>query len=74
MIAKIDIDALKILERSRTNEVENRQKLKAASVNSRFCGLKKKSVLLLVHFWKFLKPNVTVNIIISLPTNNHKDA
>ena len=41
MPAKIDIDALKIFTKSRTNEIEYRQKLKTASLNSRFTGSKK---------------------------------
>ena len=41
MPAKIDIDALKNLKKSRTNETEYRQKTKPASLNSRFTGSKK---------------------------------
>ena len=41
MPAKIDIAALKILKKSRTNETEYRQKLKTACVNSRLTGSKK---------------------------------
>ena len=41
MPAKIDIDALKIFTKSRTNETEYRQKLKTASLSSRFTGSKK---------------------------------
>ena len=50
MDTKIDIDALNIFKKSRTNEAENRQKIKTASLNSRFPGSKKSSVLCLVHF------------------------
>ena len=32
------------------------KKLKTTSLNSRFTGSKKKSVLRLAHFWKSLKP------------------
>ena len=56
MPAEIDIDALKIFTKSRTNETEYRQKIKTASLNSRFTGSKRKSVLRLVHFRKILIP------------------
>ena len=49
MLAKIDIDALKIFKKSRTNETEYQQKIK----NSQFQDLpvlKKKNVLRLAHF------------------------
>ena len=36
MAAKIDIEALKIFTKSRTNEAENLQKIKTASLDSRF--------------------------------------
>ena len=41
MPAKIDIDALKVFTKSRTNETEYRQKIKTASLNSTFTGYKK---------------------------------
>ena len=41
MAAKNDIDALKISKKSRINEAEKGQKLKTASLNSRFTGSKK---------------------------------
>ena len=40
MAFKIDINALKILKKSRTNDAENRQKL-AANLNLGFINLKK---------------------------------
>ena len=72
MSAKIDIDALKLLKDQKQMRLNIGQKLKTASLNSRFTGFKKKSVLRLAHFWKILKPKVTVNM--SLPTNNLKGA
>ena len=42
MAAKIDIEALKIFTKSRANEAENLQKIKTASIDSRFTGCKKK--------------------------------
>ena len=42
MAAKIDIEALKIFTKSRANEAENLQKIKTASIDSRFTGSKKK--------------------------------
>ena len=41
MPAKIDIDTLKIFTKSRTNETEYRQKIKTASLNSKFTGSEK---------------------------------
>ena len=41
MPAKIDIDARKTFTKSRTNETKYRQKLKTASLDSRFTGSKK---------------------------------
>ena len=46
MPAKIDIDALKIFTKSRTNKTDYRQKLKTASLNSRFTGSKKEECTL----------------------------
>ena len=57
--AEIDIDALKILK-LRINELENRQKIKTASLNSRFTGSKKeKWTSTIVHFFLILKPKVS---------------
>ena len=57
MPAKIDIDALKIFTKSRTNETEYRQKIKKEPVSTQDLPvLKRKSVLRLAHFWKILKP------------------
>ena len=39
--AKIDIDALKIFTKSRTNDTEYRKKLKTAILDSRFTSSKK---------------------------------
>ena len=52
MPAEIDIDALKIFTKSKTNETEYRQKIKTASLNSKFTGSKKEdcTVLRLAHF------------------------
>ena len=41
MPAKIDIAGLKIFTKSKINETEYRQKLKTASLNSRFTSSKK---------------------------------
>ena len=62
MAATIDIDPLKILKKSRTNETENQQKIKnSQSLTQDLLILKKNSVLRLVHFSKILRPKVTVN-------------
>ena len=44
MVAKIDIDALKIFTKLRTNEAEIRQKIKTTSLNSKVTGSKKRTV------------------------------
>ena len=65
MPAEIDIDALKIFTKSRTNETENRKKLKTASLNSRFTGSKKEectSTCSLLKNFETVRPKVTVNI------------
>ena len=56
MPAKIDIDALKSFTKSRTNETEYRQKLKTASLNSRFTGFKKGECTSTCSLLKNLKP------------------
>ena len=57
MRAKIDIDALKSFTKSRTNETEYRQKIKNSQSRTQDLPiLKRKRVLWLAHFWKFLKP------------------
>ena len=53
MPAEIDIDALKIPTKSRTNETECWQKIKTASLNSRFTGSKKEVYFDLLTFEKF---------------------
>ena len=53
MPAEIDIDVLKIFTKSRTNETEYWQKLKTASLNSRFTGSKKEVCFDLLTFEKF---------------------
>ena len=51
MPAKIDIDALKIVTKSRTNETEYRQKIKNSQSQLKiFRFLKRKSVFRLAHF------------------------
>ena len=65
MPAEIDIDALIIFTKSRTNETEYCQKLKTASLNSRFTGSKKEectSTCSLLKNFETLRPKVTVNI------------
>ena len=65
MPAEIDIDALKIFTKSRTNETKYWKKLKTASVNSRFIGSKKEectSTYSLLKNFETLRPKVTVNI------------
>ena len=63
MADKIDIDARKNFKKSRTNQPENRQILKTASLNSTFTAvLNKKNVLRLVHFSKILLHKVTANV------------
>ena len=56
MPAEIDIDAHKSFTKSRTNETESWQKIKTASLNSRFTGSKKEKCTSIAHFWKILKP------------------
>ena len=53
MPAEIDIDALKIFTKSRTNETEYWQKIKTVSLNSRFTGSKKEVYFDLLTFEKF---------------------
>ena len=53
MPAKIDIDASKFLQNQEQIRPNTGKKLKTASHNSRFTGLKKKSVLRLSLFEKF---------------------
>ena len=53
MTAEIDIDALKIFTKSRTNETEYWQKLRTTSLNSRFTGSKKEVYFDLLIFEKF---------------------
>ena len=53
MPAEIDIDALKIFTKSRTNETEYWQKIKTASLNSRFTGSEKEVYFDLLTFEKF---------------------
>ena len=65
MPAKIESDALKIFKRLRTNETEYWQKLKTASLNSRFTDSKKEeciSTCSLLKNFQTLRPKVTVNI------------
>ena len=65
MPAEIDIDALKIFTKSRTNETEYWQKLKTASLNSRFTSSKKEvctSTCSLLKNFETVRPRVTVNI------------
>ena len=65
MPAEIDIDALKIFTKSRTNETKYWQKLKTASLNPRFNGSKKEECTLTCSLFKnfeTLRPKVTVNI------------
>ena len=62
MAAKIDIDACKLKKKSRTNEAENRQKIKKHPVSTQdLLVLKKKSVLRLVHFSKKVKLKINVH-------------
>ena len=71
MADKIDIDTRKNFKKLRTNQPENRQLLKTASLNSTFTAvLKKKNVLRLVHFSKILLPKVTVNVWVYPPTTS----
>ena len=57
MPAKIDIDALKNYTKSRLNETEYRQKVKNSQYQTQDLPvLKKMSVHILAHFWRFLKP------------------
>ena len=46
MVAEIDIDTVKFENKLRTNEAENWQKLRTASLNSKFtdCSYKKKCI------------------------------
>ena len=54
MTAEIDIDALKIFTKSRTNEAINiGKKLKTDNLNSRFTGSKKEMYFDLLTFEKF---------------------
>ena len=46
MADKIDIYAVKFFKKSRTNEVENRQKIKTVSLNSSFTGSKQEDCTL----------------------------
>ena len=65
MPAEIDIDALKIFTKSRTNETKYWKKLKTASLNPRFTGFKKEectSTCSLLKNFETLRPKVTVNI------------
>ena len=66
MPAKIDVDALKIFTKSRTNEIEYRQKINnVASLNSRFTFSKKEectSTCSLLKIFETYRPKVTVNI------------
>ena len=65
MPAEIDIDALKIFTKPRTNETKYWQKLKTASLNSIFTGSKKEkctSTCSLSKNFKTLRPKVSVNI------------
>ena len=50
MPAKIDIDALKFLQNQEQMIMNIGKKLKTASLNSRFTGSEKKSLLQLAHF------------------------
>ena len=50
MGAKIDVDALKLFKKSRTNEAENWKKLKTASLTQGLPVLKRKSALRLSYF------------------------
>ena len=57
MPANIDIDALTIFTKSRTNETEYRQKVKNSHSQLKIYRLyERKSVLRLAHFWKILQP------------------
>ena len=75
MPAKIDINALKNLKKSRTNETEYRQKTKTASLNSRFTGSKKEESTSTCSLLKiFLKPKglklLTINIRVYASTTS----
>ena len=59
MAAKIDIVALKIFKKSKTNETENGQKIKNSQSQQKFTGSKKEKCTLTC---SLLKPKVTVNI------------
>ena len=53
MPAEIDIDALKIFTKSRTNETEYWQKIKNSQSNSKFTGSKTEVYFDLLTFEKF---------------------
>ena len=55
MAARIDIHALKTFKISRTNEAENWQKIKTASLNSRFSGFRKEECTLTCSLLKNFK-------------------
>ena len=74
MPAEIDIDALKIFTKSRTNETEYWKKLKTAAVEPQDLPVLKRkctSTCSLLNNFETLRPIVTVNIMI-LPNNNLK--
>ena len=71
MADKIDIDAPQIFKKSKTNEAENWQKLKKASLNSRFTGFKTEDCAstysLLKKFW-----NLMLLLTYKFTTENHQ--
>ena len=66
----------KFLQNQEQRRLNIGKKLKTASLNSRFTVLKRKctSTCSLLKNFETLRPKVTVNIIMSLPTNNLKGA
>ena len=65
MPAEIDIDALKIFTKSRTNETEYWQKIKNSQSKLKIYGSKKEectSTCSLLKNFETLRPKVTVNI------------